>query len=205
MKALVTRCEGLHACNQFLDTAQVANRADTLPLSQCRTAMWAALRHHYPSPCNLRALKDLTKTPTESMHDYLKRAGEGVGRQYRGATRQLTGNHGVMERLSHIKALPKPVQTALEDVVNLETQPFHDWKQTVTHWYTRHQRKMDQEDDEVKILTKRLLKAQIAEKDNETNKKKAKAVPQMSAMSTPKTTPSCLTLEPLHHVSMIWD
>ncbi|KAI9543770.1 hypothetical protein NQZ68_008818 [Dissostichus eleginoides] len=42
IKVLVTRCEGLHACNQFLDTAQVANRVDTLPLSQCRTAMWAA-------------------------------------------------------------------------------------------------------------------------------------------------------------------
>ncbi|KAI9514155.1 hypothetical protein NQZ68_035619 [Dissostichus eleginoides] len=42
---------------------------------------------------------------------------------------------------------------------------------------------MDQEDDEVKILTKRLLKAQVAEKDNETNKKKAKAMAQMSVMS----------------------
>ncbi|KAK1894254.1 Ribonuclease 3 [Dissostichus eleginoides] len=116
------------------------------------------------------------------MHDYLKHAGE----LWEDSTRALHDNSPetmVLWRDKVIKGLQKPVQTALEDVINLETQPFHDWKQTVTHWYTRHQRKMDQEDDEVKILTKRLLKAQVAEKDNETNKKKAKAMPQMSAMS----------------------
>ncbi|KAI9543771.1 hypothetical protein NQZ68_008819 [Dissostichus eleginoides] len=116
------------------------------------------------------------------MHDYLKRAGE-LWEDSTGTRHDNSPETMVLWRDQVIKGLPKPVQTALEDVVNLETQPFHDWKQTVTHCYTRHQRKMDQEDDEVKALTKRLLKAQIAEKDNETNKKKAKAVPQMSAMS----------------------
>ncbi|KAF3835725.1 hypothetical protein F7725_028283 [Dissostichus mawsoni] len=114
----------------------------------------------------------------ESMHDYLKLAGE-LWEDSTGARHDNSPETTVLWRDQIIKGLPKPVQTALEDIVNLETQPFHDWKQTVTHWYTRHQRKMDQEDDEVKALTKRLLKAQVAEKDNETNKKKAKAVPQI--------------------------
>ncbi|KAJ4944908.1 hypothetical protein JOQ06_013447 [Pogonophryne albipinna] len=116
------------------------------------------------------------------MYDYLKRAGE-LWEDSTGARHNNSLETMVLCRDQVIKGLPKPVQTALEDVLNLETQPFHDWKQTVTHWYTIHQRKMDQEDDEVRALTKQLLKTQVAEKDNETNKKKAKAMPQMSAMS----------------------
>ncbi|KAK1875457.1 Glycosyl hydrolase family 109 protein [Dissostichus eleginoides] len=85
------------------------------------------------------------------MHDYLKRAGElwedSTGARHNSPETMVLWRHQV------IKGLPKPVQTALEDVLNLETQPFHDWKQTVTHWYTRHQRKMDQEDYEVKALS----------------------------------------------------
>ncbi|KAI9527904.1 hypothetical protein NQZ68_025945 [Dissostichus eleginoides] len=112
------------------------------------------------------------------MHDYLKRAGE-LWEDSTGARHDNSPETTVLWRDQVIKGLPKPVQTALEDVLNLEMQPFHDWKQTVTRWYTRHQRKMDQEDDELRALTKQLLKAQVAEKDNETNKEKAKAMHQM--------------------------
>ncbi|KAI9514154.1 hypothetical protein NQZ68_035618 [Dissostichus eleginoides] len=75
----------------------------------------------------LEAVKTLSSVTTSALTD-LQRS--ELWEDSTGARPDKTPETMVLWRDQVIKGLPKPVQTALEDVVNLETQPFYDWKQT---------------------------------------------------------------------------
>lgn len=89
---------------------------------------------------------------------------EGAGERH-----DATEAHHMLWRAAVVKALPKPVQNKLEDVVGLGWKSTGKWRARLIHFYRRYKAEEDDKNETLKTLTKQLLKLWVSEMINLAN------------------------------------
>lgn len=185
MRALLGKLEGKEVTKRLLKQAGVNSvTGDDVPLNRFRNTLWEVLRRTYPTERNVTEVGDIKVKDGEGMLEYLKRAAnlwaKHTGLRHDSSTATLA-----LWRVQCVKGLPASVQSALSEVVGLAKMSDSMWKEHLDHHYRRHTSKQEQEAEEIKSLSKRLLKHQVTSKDDEVNKNKGKAK-QMVAAAPPQ-------------------
>ena len=85
------------------------------------------------------------------MHAFLKRC-EDVWFEGTGERHNTTDAQHMLWRVAVVRALHKPVQNKLEDVVGLDSKPTGEWREHLIH---HHQRNKAEEDDVSETLKRR--------------------------------------------------
>ncbi|CAB1454283.1 unnamed protein product [Pleuronectes platessa] len=80
-----------------------------------------------------------------------------------------------MWRTATIQGLPQSVQAKLEDCVGLEDMVGAECQAQVTHHMNKHTEAQDKYDDEMKVLQRRLMVAQVSEHEGTKAERKAAA------------------------------
>ncbi|CAB1414724.1 unnamed protein product [Pleuronectes platessa] len=80
-----------------------------------------------------------------------------------------------MWRTATIQGLPPSVQTKLEDCVGLDEMAGTEWQAQVTHHMNKHTEAQDKYGDEMKVLQRRLMVAQVSEHEGTKAERKTAA------------------------------
>lgn len=184
IRALMGRIEGRLRVQEMDEKAGSTRSGDETPFNRHRTAYWTALRATFPTTRTLTALASLKKEVDEEMHTFLNRC-EDVWQESTGERYDSTEATVMLWRNAVLKSLPLQVQAKLEDIVGLDTMSDERWRAHLVHHDNKHKKTQGDNDEELKTLTKRLLKMQVAEKDNEVNKIKKERKQMVVGSTTP--------------------
>ncbi|XP_075937889.1 uncharacterized protein LOC142938526 [Anarhichas minor] len=170
IRAMIIRAEGTAQLTALEVRTGTTNRGDETSFDTFRGVFWRAMRSIWATKPNMNSLSGLKIKPEEETHQYLKRAEEEWHRAT-GGRHDSNEATTVVWRHTVQKGLPLPVQTALGGVVGLSNMEDAMWREHLTHYNQRHQTEETSGQEDLKRMTRQLLKLQIAEADREISRK----------------------------------
>ncbi|KAK9526323.1 hypothetical protein VZT92_015031 [Zoarces viviparus] len=170
IRAMIIRAEGTAQLNILEVSTGTTNRGDETPFDNFRGVFWTAMRSIWATKPNMNSLSGLKIKSEEETHQYLKRA-EVEWFMATGGRHDSNEATIVVWRHTVQKGLPPSVQTALGGVVGLSNMDDAMWREHLAHYNQRHLTEETSGEEDMKRMTQRLLKLQLAEADREINRK----------------------------------
>lgn len=181
MRAILVQCSSLLEMQDVQRQAGCERHQDGVEMANLGPNLFDSIRAKWPFHPDLANLDSIKHIPGEEAMVYIKRAanaweaGTGSRHDLNPATMALWKN-------AVVQGLPTPAMIKMRETAGLKNATIEVWQEHITLQLQLQQEK-SKEDEEGKLkMELRLLKMQLAEKDDAAAKKNVKPHKQMSAM-----------------------